>query len=1857
MNIKHLFSKPVLSMGLVIGLISPAVTFAVDTDGDGISDSFEVTHGFDASDINDFPVITLLNKYSFTGESQSDFFGQSVSSAGDVNKDGINDVIVGARADDFNGDASGAAYIYSGANGQELYRIDGDAAGDQLGFSVAEAGDINKDGYADVIVGAPFESEGYARVISGIDGSILYTFDGPGYGYRFGHSVSAAGDVNNDTYPDVIVGSDKNIAIIYSGIDGAVLYSLSGEEASDKFGYSVTGIGDINNDNHDDVIVGAHLHKRMWAGETAAAGSSYLISGIDGSMSLVGVGVTGDRYAWDVNSAGDVNDDNVPDYIVGAPYDDSYVTNSNRGAAFVISGADHSKLYTFYGTVNGENLASTVDGSGDINGDGYQDIIVGSPYQNHFQIFSGKDGSLLFKASGVNGSTNFAVDVADIGDINNDGYADIIIGENLINNATGAAHVYIASVDTDLDGISDDVDTDDDGDGLSDAEEATHSTNDKVADTDGDGINDGNEVKTYTTNPLLSDSDSDGVSDGLEVNTYNTDPNSNDSDNDGLTDGEEINNHHTLPNDPDSDSDGLSDAAEVNTHLTNPLAADSDSDGVSDGLEVNTYSSDPLDNDSDNDGLTDGQEVNNYGSNPTTTDSDLDTLSDYDEVNSHNTNPALADSDSDGLADNLEINTHNTNPIVADSDDDGLSDGAELDTHSTNPLVADSDSDGVIDGVEITNGSNPNNTDTDNDGLTDGQEVNIHGTSSILADTDNDGLSDLLEINTHGTNPLLADSDGDGLTDNDELSTHSTSPLKMDSDGNGFNDSIEVNGQENIAPNWLVSNSDISFDTQINIQRPANIKKVLSADFNLDGLPDLIYAASDSISLAYQNIDHSFGTPIVLSTGNVDQWVVSDIDGDSDLDIYYAETNTLRVLINNGVHGFALQQSSEHMGYTPHQLIAKDFDASRAGDELIWVQKNSSYKVIYNLDDDSIVKSSLTMARTNTVNASFVDLTNDGLLDQLMEFNGYTFWAENLGNDTYTPSNLIASNLRFNSYTLASPHFAAKLSSNDFNDVVYGNQRFVYLMKNNGNGQFADKEIIAEIANTGTIAQVQPADIDLDGDIDILVGATDAIYLVKNNGDDTFTLSEISPLVSGLNDLQVIDLNRDGALDFLSASVTDQKLSWYKNATNAASATKAIDHSELLTQVSLFASANDANNDVLQYTLSGVDSALFEYSAANGLSFKTAPTTASPADVGGNNIHDLVISANDGTVSTALTLQITVQADVLDSDNDGLTDSQEVALGTNPNLADSDSDGLSDGLEVNSHSTNPLLADTDFDGLSDGLEVNTHNTNPNLADSDNDGTNDGDEIAAGTNPNLNETTPDVDTDGDTLSDIAETNTHGTDINLIDTDADGVNDGDEVAVGTNPTVANTDYIISFEDGLLPAGLVVIDGSGAWATDDSSATHGRFSLKANTPANDQASVVRMSAVFATTQLVFNAKVSSETNADYLIITLDGSQELLRLSGELDWQEYRLDIPAGSHTVDIAYTKDANLASGSDTAWIDHVRFTVNMNAATVDSDNDLLTDIQEQSIGTDPNNIDSDFDGVNDADEIIVGTDPTLIEMHKIIGYEDGLKPRGTVEDFNATTDWATDSTTASVGNFSFKAKAINNGENAQAAFWANFAGGAVTFDFKVSTQLGSNGHDDPNALEALAIFLDGTPVWIVSGEHDWLSSSINVPAGLHSVAFVYFKKANINSGSDTVWIDNVQFDIAEYGANADMDQDGLYDRLEVENGGIIWVADTDKDGLSDGLEVNTYLTNPALADTDNDGINDGDEVNQGTDPRVNNSSNPTPDPDPSPDPDGTPDNETCTADCKLNASSGGGGRFGIYFLMTLLLLAYRRKTQI
>ena len=187
-----------------------------------------------------------------------------------MNADGFDDVIIGAFYDDDNGTDAGSARVFSGADGSVLHAFDGDSAGDSFGFAVSGAGDVDGDGFDDVIVGALFggsngTKSGSARVFSGVDGSTLYTFDGDSPGDYFGASVSGAGDVNGDGLDDLIVGAlvddndavDSGSAKVFSGADGSTLYAWDGESAGDQFGFSVSDAGDVNGDGFDDLIVGA----------------------------------------------------------------------------------------------------------------------------------------------------------------------------------------------------------------------------------------------------------------------------------------------------------------------------------------------------------------------------------------------------------------------------------------------------------------------------------------------------------------------------------------------------------------------------------------------------------------------------------------------------------------------------------------------------------------------------------------------------------------------------------------------------------------------------------------------------------------------------------------------------------------------------------------------------------------------------------------------------------------------------------------------------------------------------------------------------------------------------------------------------------------------------------------------------------------------------------------------------------------------------------------------------------------------------------------------------------------------------------------------------------------------------------------------------------------------------------------------------------------------------------------------------------------------------------------------------------------------------------------------------------------
>ena len=198
--------------------------------------------------------------YTFNGNSAGDNFSASVSDAGDVNGDGTPDLIVGAPFDDNNGNISGSARVLSGSDGSTLYTFNGDSGNDRFGQSVTGAGVVNGDGIDDLIVSAA-EARGinggnYVRVLSGSDGNILYTFNG-NTGVDFGFSVSGVGDVNADGRANIIVGSvlDNNSgsARVLSGIDGSILYEFNGDNTNDQFGLSVSGVGD----GTDDFIIGA----------------------------------------------------------------------------------------------------------------------------------------------------------------------------------------------------------------------------------------------------------------------------------------------------------------------------------------------------------------------------------------------------------------------------------------------------------------------------------------------------------------------------------------------------------------------------------------------------------------------------------------------------------------------------------------------------------------------------------------------------------------------------------------------------------------------------------------------------------------------------------------------------------------------------------------------------------------------------------------------------------------------------------------------------------------------------------------------------------------------------------------------------------------------------------------------------------------------------------------------------------------------------------------------------------------------------------------------------------------------------------------------------------------------------------------------------------------------------------------------------------------------------------------------------------------------------------------------------------------------------------------------------------------
>ena len=417
--------------------------------------------GFPAS--LDLAQLNGSNGFLLAGAAPFELAGEFATSAGDINGDGVDDMIVGARLASPNGLFSGTAYVVfghtgafapsvslAGLNGTNGFRIIGAGAGDQSGYSVSAAGDVNGDGFDDVIVGT-------AHNIQGANGL------GAAY-VVFGHAGGFPATIN------------------LSSLDGKNGFEIEGSDADDRAGRRTSGAGDINGDGYDDLIIGAQLSDT----NGTDSGSAYVVFGHAGNFSptvdvasldgtngfrLIGA-AAGDLTGRAVSTAGDVNGDGYDDLVIGAI--GVNVGGKNSGAAYVVFGHEGgfdpvinlSTLsgtdgFALFGGDQGQETGRRVSSAGDINADGFDDLIIGAPgtgattgaayvVYGHAGGFppsidltslNGFDG---FRIDGVNllGEAGRAVSAA--GDVNGDGFDDLIVGAQLATGdkvSSGAAYV------------------------------------------------------------------------------------------------------------------------------------------------------------------------------------------------------------------------------------------------------------------------------------------------------------------------------------------------------------------------------------------------------------------------------------------------------------------------------------------------------------------------------------------------------------------------------------------------------------------------------------------------------------------------------------------------------------------------------------------------------------------------------------------------------------------------------------------------------------------------------------------------------------------------------------------------------------------------------------------------------------------------------------------------------------------------------------------------------------------------------------------------------------------------------------------------------------------------------------------------------------------------------------------------------------------------------------------------------------------------------------------------------------------------------------------------------------------------
>ncbi|MBK7756632.1 MAG: FG-GAP repeat protein [Deltaproteobacteria bacterium] len=457
------------------------------------------------------PLYTTVTS-TLSGSGSAGYFGEAVSGAGNVNCDDYDDVIVGAPS---LGSGRGTAYIFhgtaTGVSTTAARSLNGATAGNYFGFAMATLGDVTGDGCGEIAIGAYNNSSGKGAVYiyhgssSGIGTTAATTLTGTTSNGEFGWSVDGAGDVNGDGYNDLVVGADNlssgnGAAYVYyggaAGIGSTGATTLTGS-GTGFFGWTVAGAGDLNDDGYDDIAVGAPAH-------SSSAGRVYVFHGGSAGLgtsvvaTLSGSGGSGESFGQALSGAGDVNGDGYSDLAVGAS---GY--SSNTGAAYLYQGGSAGVSTTYdlrlLGPSTGSYFGTALRGGADINADGYDDLIVGasgvSSNTGAAYLFEGSSAGLASTAvttlSGLSTNTYFGYSVGMAGDVNNDDFQDVIIGAYGTTSNRGAAYIYLGNcVDGDGDGFCPPKDCDDSDNKTFPGSAEKESSTACMSDADGDGYGD-----------------------------------------------------------------------------------------------------------------------------------------------------------------------------------------------------------------------------------------------------------------------------------------------------------------------------------------------------------------------------------------------------------------------------------------------------------------------------------------------------------------------------------------------------------------------------------------------------------------------------------------------------------------------------------------------------------------------------------------------------------------------------------------------------------------------------------------------------------------------------------------------------------------------------------------------------------------------------------------------------------------------------------------------------------------------------------------------------------------------------------------------------------------------------------------------------------------------------------------------------------------------------------------------------------------------------------------------------------------------------------------------------------------------